>query len=372
MQELEQVGDLWANCSVDSVYFGGGTPSLLTPAEIEEIMVGIRSRWSIEQAEITLEANPGTLNFEQAQAIRQIGINRLSLGIQALDDQSLRLLGRRCDTKTAMRCYDLARRSGYENISVDLIYGRPSQTLAGWRRELSQIITWQPEHLSLYELSIEPGTRMEQHITSGEISLPDEERCLDMFRLAREITELHGYQWYEISNYAQPGKMSRHNLQIWRGGDYLGLGAAAHSLYSRRTHTGFIQQIQTDKHDDATQWIVAPDSAQSDLGYYLGMRRANPRDLTAYVRDPLASSWQARTRRDLCIEYLINGLRLREGIHLKELKHRYQIDLAELLQAALKPLISAGYAVCSASHLKLSTRGAELLDSIIDYCNCRL
>jgi oxygen-independent coproporphyrinogen-3 oxidase len=229
---------------VYSIFLGGGTPSLLPPVLLEKLMKAITRHSSItSQTEITAEANPGTLSLEKLRALRDMGLNRLSFGVQTFDDNLLRSLGRTHNAAGAVEAYEQARRAGFDNLNLDFIYGLPEQTLAAWRATLERAISLRPEHLSLYALTIEENTNMGRALARGQLQPPDDDLMADMYLLALELLDKAGYIQYEISNWALPEKSQnsalstrdlkacRHNLVYWRNQPYLGFGPGAHSSF---------------------------------------------------------------------------------------------------------------------------------------------
>lgn len=212
-----------------TVFFGGGTPSLMPPALWAEILAALQEEFVLApDAEITLEANPGTVDAAYLTAVRDLGINRISFGVQSAHAAELALLEREHDFETAVQAVAQARRAGIENLNLDLIYGLPGQTVAAWEASLTAVLALSPPHLSLYCLTIEPGTPMKRWLENGRIPLPDPDLAADQYALACDLLAGHGYDHYEISNWALPGYACRHNLTYWRNGEYLGLGAGAH------------------------------------------------------------------------------------------------------------------------------------------------
>ena len=242
---LEILGraQLWQATSFDTVYIGGGTPTVLPSSAITELLDHCRRALPVAgDAEITLEANPGTVTLCALEDLHRAGVTRLSLGVQSFRDQELRLLGRIHDAQTAASAVSMARRSGFENLSLDLIYGLPNQTLSEWEASLRQAILLSPDHLSLYALSLGEGTPLAARVGSGALPTPDDDVAADMYELAEGMLSENGFVHYEISNWARrtcdaTGRVdncaSRHNLHYWRNDPYLGLGASAHSYDGR-------------------------------------------------------------------------------------------------------------------------------------------
>ena len=211
-----------------SIFFGGGTPSLMHPDTVAALIARVRENWRCaDDIEITLEANPTSVEAERFDALASAGVNRVSLGLQALDDTALKFLGRTHSSDEGLRALDVAQRA-FERVSFDLIYARPGHTLPEWRAELARAIALGTTHLSLYQLTIEPGTVFEGAHRRGEFSIPDEETGAALYEATQEMSEAAGMPAYEVSNHAWPGEESRHNLTYWRYGDYVGVGPGAH------------------------------------------------------------------------------------------------------------------------------------------------
>jgi oxygen-independent coproporphyrinogen-3 oxidase len=226
--EIRQVAGE-ARRPVDTVFFGGGTPSLLMPEEVATLLTAVRTAFILSPtAEITMEANPDTVDTSYLSVVRAAGVNRLSFGVQSAVPGELALLDREHDFAGVETAVAAARAAGFTDINLDLIYGVPGQTLASWRQSVAAVLALQPTHLSLYCLTIEPGTPMQRWLLTGKIQPPDPDLAADQYDLACEKMKDAGFDHYEISNWAQPGRACRHNLTYWRNGEYLGLGAGAH------------------------------------------------------------------------------------------------------------------------------------------------
>jgi oxygen-independent coproporphyrinogen-3 oxidase len=231
--ELASTGRRWPH-PVDTLHVGGGTPTTLDRRSLAGLLDRVRSSFRVAPgAEVAVEANPGTIGRGSAAALRETGFNRVSLGVQSLDDRVLAAIGRAHDAAAARRAYDALRRAGFDNVGIDLIHGLPGQTVAGWRRDLARVISWGPEHLSLYGLGLERGTPLARQVRRGAVSLPPEEESAAMYDAAREMAAAAGYEQYEISNWARPGFRSRHNVGYWTGEAYAAAGAGAHSYGGR-------------------------------------------------------------------------------------------------------------------------------------------
>jgi putative oxygen-independent coproporphyrinogen III oxidase len=271
---------------VTSVFFGGGTPSLMRPETVGAILDAVAGAWSVDPgAEITLEANPTSVEAERFRGFRAAGVNRVSLGVQALNDPDLRRLGRMHSAAEALEAVRVAA-ACFERYSFDLIYARPGQSAAAWRAELTEAIGHAAEHLSLYQLTIEPGTWFERLHRAGKLAVPDDEEGRVLYEITQEVCDAHGLPAYEISNHARPGAESRHNLVYWRYGEYAGVGPGAHGrLVAGNARVATV----TEKHPET--WL---DRVERD-GHGLVEEEA----LTATQEGD---------------EFLLMGLRLREGI----------------------------------------------------------
>src|SRR5688572_12246309 len=293
-----------AGARVDTVYFGGGTPSLLTPDQLDQILSALHRQFDVDGAsEITVEMNPGTVSRDQLRAFRELGVNRASFGAQTFDDAELAKLGRSHTSAETLKTFDELRAAGFENISFDLIAGLPGQTLAGWQRNVQEALELRPEHLSFYLLEVHSGTPLAQHIQRGLQPAPDEDLAAVMYEWMLERAARAGYEHYEISNLCRPGFQSQHNTKYWTGAPYFGFGCSAHS-------------------------------------YDGAMRRwSNQRDVLEYVESlehessPIAEK-QILTQSDIRAESLFLGLRLMRGVSL-DLCKEYETDLERFREAGL-------------------------------------
>ncbi len=228
LREMETMREASGPRTVTSIFIGGGTPSLMHPATVEAILNGVSKNWHMpDNIEITMEANPSSVEAERFRGYRAAGVNRVSMGVQALNDRDLKFLGRLHDVADALKAIRLAREI-FPRMSFDLIYARPGQTIADWEAELKQAIDLAVDHLSLYQLTIEQGTPFFALHKSGKLTVPDGDEAALLYEATQEITARHGLPAYEVSNHAQPGAESRHNLTYWRYGDYAGIGPGAH------------------------------------------------------------------------------------------------------------------------------------------------
>jgi oxygen-independent coproporphyrinogen-3 oxidase len=318
---------------VETIYFGGGNPALLGSGLVE-ILDLCRERWLIaDDAEISLEMNPEDVEEQFLRELRAAGFNRLSLGWQTLDDDKLKLLGRRHDAATAINALAIARRAGFENVNIDLISGLPGQALSDWEKELSRAVESGPEHISAYSLSVEPGTPLATMMADGGSAaaappLPSEDEAADMFLRTRQILCAAGYEHYEISNYSRPGHRCRHNMNYWFGGNYLGFGAGAHS------------------HMDGCRWWNTADPAE-------------------FIRDPEAAAGMEKLDPgDRVGERVFLGLRLVDGIESGSLEREFGVDLGQLYGESLKRLRRSGLMV-PGPRLALTEAGLPLANEVM-------
>lgn len=229
LRELDFFSEKLKNRKITTIFFGGGTPSLMPIFLVDKILEKISQLWQVdENCEVTLEANPTSFEAEKFKEFRKAGINRLSIGIQALNDVDLKFLGREHSASEAIKTIETASKI-FDNFSFDLIYARPQQTLNSWKEELEMAISFGTKHLSLYQLTIEKGTKFFSQYKKGEFQMPDEELSAQFYEMTNQITKNHGFELYEISNYAKKSFECAHNMVYWQGGDYLGIGAGAHS-----------------------------------------------------------------------------------------------------------------------------------------------
>ena len=300
INEIEQTGKLLDKdaYAVRSIFIGGGTPSLLSGEQMERIMQAVREGFAIKDgAEITMEANPGTLTEANVFSYKKAGVNRLSMGLQSADDSCLHLLGRIHTWEEFLKSYELARKTGFENINIDLMSGLPGQTVSIYKRTLEKVMALQPEHISAYSLILEEGTPFGE---SEEIQkkIPDEETDREMYQLTKEVLAENGYERYEISNYARKGKECIHNLGYWSGTPYLGFGLGASS-------------------------------------YFEGTRFSNEKNLEKYQKKPyvpfmMREDYTVLSEKDEMEEFMFLGLRKRAGISEEEFKARFKVSLKDI------------------------------------------
>jgi len=339
-REIRAWGEVEEPAAADTIYFGGGTPSLLAPSQIEQILEAVRDRFVVhEDAEITIELNPGdggistTARQETLREFRRVGINRVSFGAQTFDDDELKQLGRTHDSADIASTFQQLRDAGFRNLNFDLIAGLPGQTMAGWQKNLTAALQLRPEHLSLYLLDVHEGTPLADQIRSGMRPKPDDDLAAEMYRIMIDEVIGAGYDHYEISNFCLPGFASRHNTKYWSGDPYYGFGCSAHS--------------------------------------YDGARRrwANERDTANYVelieteKSPIVESTNLDDD-EVRSESIFLGLRLMRGLDLEKHRSRFGYDLRNQYEQDLIRLREAGLVEIDREVLRLTTRGVLMSNEV--------
>jgi oxygen-independent coproporphyrinogen-3 oxidase len=321
--------------TVSSVFLGGGTPSLMSPKTVGAILDAVGAAWSVAgDAEVTLEANPTSVEAGRFRGFRTAGVNRVSLGVQALDDGDLRRLGRLHSAAEALAAVEIAAQS-FERFSFDLIYARPDQTPAAWGAELKEAIARAAEHLSLYQLTIEPGTWFERLHAAGRLPVPGDEEARALFDLTQEICEARGLPAYEISNHARPGAESRHNLVYWRYGEYAGVGPGAHGRLV--TPDGRVA-VATERHPEA--WLERVEADGNGL-----------------VEEEILSAEEEGD------EFLVMGLRLREGVDPTRFR---SLTGRHLDEARVRGLVDHGLlSRAPAGRLAVTREGFPVLNAVV-------
>ncbi len=332
--EIARVAELTPGRVLGSIFFGGGTPSLMHPSTVETVLRAARDGWPwANDIEITLEANPRSVEAARFAGFAHAGVNRVSLGVQALNDADLRRLGRLHGAQEARAAFDIARRH-FDRVSFDMIYARQNQTLAEWENELTEALSMAVDHLSLYQLTIEPGTAFGDRFAAGGLrGLPDEDRAADMYELTQTICEAEGYSAYEVSNHARPGAESRHNLVYWHYGDYAGVGPGAHG------------RLTVEGRKTATEAWMAP-------GKWLAAAEAGSGDQRVTELDGRSQAG----------EYLLMGLRISEGIDLDRLDR--MADGALVLDK-LDNLQDLGVLWKEGTRIGVTARGRMVLNAVI-------
>lgn len=328
VREITRRGAETGHPIADTIFLGGGTPSLLDEVQATSILNAVVEAFPIEQdAEITCECNPGTLTMPFARALRKAGVNRLSLGAQAMQTRLLRLIGRIHHWEQVIASVEIARKAGFDNINLDLMFGLPSQTVADWRETLEAAIGISPTHLSCYGLIVEEGTPICRDIADGRLALPNEEVEREMYELARQTLAGHGFEQYEISNFARQGYACRHNIGCWTRVPYLGFGCAAHSFF-----------------DDC--------------------RTMNPGALDAYLAGEPPKS-EPISKEEARFESLMLGLRMTSGVSDEEFSRAHGMSIREAFGEKLDKPIAAGLLEWHEGVLRLTRLGMDLQNSVL-------
>jgi oxygen-independent coproporphyrinogen-3 oxidase len=332
LADLQQdTGLLAGKQPLQSIFMGGGTPSLFSPAALDRLLAGVKRLLPLaEDCEITLEANPGTFESAKFQAYRQLGINRLSIGIQSFNDRHLQKLGRVHDAAQAVQAVTLARQAGFENFNLDFMFGLPEQTESEALSDIRTAISLQPTHISFYQLTLEPNT----YFHKFPPKLPDDELLFHAQKACQQLLAENGYQQYEVSAYAKDGYQSRHNRNYWQFGDYLGIGAGAHGKISRRL----------------------PDDI---------VRTVKPRHPEQYMRQPAVASSTGIAVEQLPVEFVMNHLRLIDGFSLAAYSQLTGLA-ASTLEPALTDCIRQNLLLAEAGHIRCSEQGWNFLDDILE------
>jgi putative oxygen-independent coproporphyrinogen III oxidase len=340
LKELEHAAREAPERRVETIFFGGGTPSLMEPATAGAVVGRVKALWdTAAELEITLEANPTSVEAGRFAALAETGVNRVSLGVQAFDPAALGFLGREHSVDEAVAAIDIARRH-FARYSFDLIYARPGQTAEAWAGELDQALALAGEHLSLYQLTIERGTRFFTDHARGAFILPAEEQAAELFELTQTRLAAAGLPAYEISNHARPGAACRHNLIYWRYQDYVGIGPGAHGRFAEASG-----KRATRRASGPEAWLAAVERA--------GHGTAE----TSLV-----------VGRDLVEEALMMGLRLADGIDRTQFAHTTGADpVTALGEARLGPLLAAGYLDVDATHFKATAAGRQRLNAVLKH-----
>jgi oxygen-independent coproporphyrinogen-3 oxidase len=338
LTELDHYADRTPGRTVTSIFFGGGTPSLMAPETAAAVIDRINMRWPVApDLEITLEANPSSVESARFSSLAAAGVNRVSLGVQALDDASLSFLGRRHNAAEAMDALAVAKRH-FGRVSFDLIYARPGQTVAAWRAELARALAEDTEHLSVYQLTIEEGTNFATLAARGELVVPDEDTQAALYETTQEMMSAAGLPAYEISNHARPGAECRHNLTYWRYGDYVGVGPGAHG---RLTAQG--RKLATRAHSAPEIWLD----------------RVAAKGHGAHEDIPVTME----ERRD---ELLLMGLRLTEGVSRPRLRDELGADVEDSIDVRkLSRLIDAGFMTLDDLSLRATDAGRQRLNAVL-------
>ena len=342
---------------VKTIYFGGGTPSLLDVEEIGAVFVTIKKVFGLldtdlEAMEITLEANPGTFGKDKLLAYREMGFNRISMGVQSMNNEELKLLGRVHTVEDFLDNYQIARECGFENINIDLMQSLPGQTLEAWEHTLKQVIALNPEHISAYSLIIEEGTKFYEWYAEKEELLPDEETERAIYYRTEEMLNEAGYERYEISNYAKEGKESRHNLSYWQGIDYLGLGLGASSLIKGE------RLVNEDELEKYVEIALLQQKARIVSGEHL-------EEMESFVtngakKDSFIKERNSLTRNEQMEEFMFLGLRVMKGVSKKEFIERFGVTIEEVYGEVLDRFRTEELLVIDGDVVALTRKGIDV------------
>ena len=349
--EVQLWGETLGHPRVNTIFFGGGTPSYIPLGQVDKLLGTIATAFEVVPgAETTLEANPGDLNGPALARLMEMGVNRLSIGVQSLDDSLLSLLGRRHTAREAIEAYRLALSSGFWGVSLDLMYGLPNQTMAQWKDTLEMALELAPLHLSLYCLTLEEGTPMEEWVRRGSVPKPDEDLAADMYALAQDTLRQAGYDHYEISNWAMPGSRCSHNLAYWLNRPYLGVGPGAHSCLSGHRFWDvtsprvYIQRVQ--------EWVSRPAGPVERLGG----------DVLLTI--PTVGGVEPIDARLEMAETMLLGLRLLDGLSIEDFKARFSQDPMQLYGPQIQELGEQGLLEHCDGVLRLTPKGCLLANQV--------
>ncbi|MDE2718318.1 MAG: radical SAM family heme chaperone HemW, partial [Chloroflexota bacterium] len=347
--EIELWGGLLDNPSIRTVFFGGGTPSYLPSGDISSLMATISGSFALpDDAEITLEANPGDFTPDKLNDFLDAGINRLSIGVQSFDDGLLTLLGRRHTAVDAVEAYRMAHDAGFDNVSIDLMYGLPHQTVHHWQETLARTADLHPPHVSLYALTLEGGTPMEHSVSQGTLPTPDPDLAADMYALAEHDLGALGYRHYEISNWAADGKLGLHNIVYWRNEPYLGVGPGAHSSLASHRFSNlkppreYVKRLQ-----DHSSSSGSPNGSRED-------------DCAAIRSIPVVDTIEFIDRPLEMAETMMLGLRLDTGVSISEFEARFGASPLDAYREELDELQPTGLVEVSDGSIRLTDRGRFL------------
>ena len=348
IREIKTQKDCPAGRPVDTVFFGGGTPSVLSADQIGRIIDALREVFLIlPDAEVSLETNPGTADFEKLSAFKEAGINRLSMGVQSMHDEELHLLGRIHTAEQALEAFKTARAAGFDNINIDLMSALPGQTFDSWADSLRQAVEWRPEHISAYSLIIEPGTPFSALYDAGELPpLPDEETDRKMYHYTREYLAQHGYGRYEISNYALKGRECRHNSGYWTGHPYLGFGIGAAS---------YVNGARFSNNPDFETYIVEMEKAgiPAEIEQVYGKVRTEIHSLT---------------EQEKMEEFMFLGLRMTAGVKTSDFASRFGKSLDEVYGDVIRRHLAQGLLQRTPEGFCLTERGTDVSNYVMaDY-----
>lgn len=347
LREIEKQSIFYGDHRVVSIFLGGGTPSLLSAQETGRILERVRARFSLaEDAEITIECNPGTATAEKLKNYITYGINRLSIGLQSTDDGELERIGRIHNYRDFLETYELAREEGFRNINIDLMAARPGQRLASYRKTLERVIALSPEHISAYSLILEEGTPL--YVNRGLYTFPDEDEEREMYELTEKVLGEARFHRYEISNYAQAGYECRHNKVYWRRGDYVGFGLGASSM------VGNVRWKNPDTHADYAAYVEKMEPLDKSRAMHIAQTRAE------WMSAAGAREVQPLTLQEQMEEFMFLGLRLTEGVDLEEFRRCFGKTADEIYGKQMRDFVAQGLLEREGQRLRLTPRGIDV------------
>ncbi len=333
----------YAEEKVETLYVGGGTPSLLSPEQLEQILSTVRDTFDTEVKELTLEMNPDDVSREYLEELHGLGVNRASMGVQSFNPDLLRFMNRAHNREEALKCLDLLSRSKFQTFTVDLIYGNPGQSLEDLEKDILELLEFDPMHVSAYSLTIESGTRLGKQVELGRLAPPEDDKVADHFKLLNDMLSKAGIYRYEVSNYSKPGHVGIHNSNYWRHRNYLGMGPGAHSFW-------------WDDNEAATRW-----NNEADLGNYLNTYSNQNSAYPNSIEEQDVLSMQ-----QLAEERIMMGLRTRDGITRKEMHERYAYSFSDRQLEYLKKRSSENKVNLDEDGcISLSDKGIAIADAII-------
>lgn len=337
---------------VTSIFIGGGTPSVIDASDIKDIIEAVRHNYNVsDEAEITIECNPGTMDEKKAAIYRQAGINRISFGLQSTNNNELRMLGRIHTYEQFLESLRIAEEAGFDNINIDIMSALPGQTIESFKSVLNTAISLEMQHISVYSLIVEDGTALSENIDKYP-QIPSDEEDRDMYHMTKEVLAVAGYEQYEISNYAKKGYECRHNIKYWERCNYIGFGIGAASLYDNIRYTNI-----------------------SDINRYMDilLNNENNKDYCCYEKNTRQSDdvWLLRmdveelSKEDEMSEYMFLGLRKTKGIDVNDFKEKFGCDIYDVYDKQIKDNIAAGLLVKNGDYLYLSQRGIDISNTVM-------
>lgn len=351
IKEINLWGNILEKFTIKTIFFGGGTPSYIPEKYISDVMKQINESFEMDsQSEITLEANPGDFTESKLGNYLENGINRLSIGVQSFDNNLLKLLGRRHTAQDALKSYKMAQSVGFDNISIDLMYGLPNQSLDQWISTINQSTEILPTHISMYCLTLEPGTPFESWVRVGKITEPDPDLAADMYETADSMMGKFGYRHYEISNWALDGRESVHNLAYWYSQPYLGVGPGAHSYFGGYRFSNL---------KNPREYISKTSEINNNLTNY---SLKNLKELLQNI--PTIETTELIDKSTAMIETLMMGLRIDKGISISEFSSKFKQTPFEAYQSILEPLIDFGLLKITNENLRLTPKGRILSNEV--------